>query len=197
MQKGKDLVCVNQYRVQEQLLFQRLMACHSLPKERLDHPIILNERSVGGLNCWTTLCNLSVNCNPPDTTRWIDDKRLTANGFDICLKTNVESGETRVELHEVSTSIPFYGVPDLVEVLELICQKESGDSNCLSECRPFKVIHYLQSEAVRIARSLSSRMNRSEVDELLSRMENEIPQDLRKCVHDRPFFLTIAPISKD
>lgn len=128
---------------------------------------------------------------------WIDDKRLTANGFDICLKTNVESGETRVELHEVSSSIPFYGVPDLVEVLELICQKESGDSNCLSECRPFKVIHYLQSEAVRIARSLSSRMNRSEVDELLSRMENEIPQDLRKCVHDRPFFLTIAPISKD
>ena len=32
------------YRVQEQLLFQRLMACHSLPKERLDHPVILNER---------------------------------------------------------------------------------------------------------------------------------------------------------
>ena len=31
-------------RVQEQLLFQRLMACHSLPKERLDHPVILNER---------------------------------------------------------------------------------------------------------------------------------------------------------
>ena len=32
------------YRVQEQLLFQRLMACHSLPKDRLDHPVILNER---------------------------------------------------------------------------------------------------------------------------------------------------------
>lgn len=99
-----------------------------------------------------------------------------------------------MELHRISTSIPFYGVPDLVEVLELICQKDGGDSNSLSKCRPFKVIHYLQGEAVRVARSLSSRMNRSEVDELLSRMDKEIPLDLRKCVHDRPFFLTIAQI---
>ena len=30
---------------------------------------------------------------------------------------DVESGETKVELHGISTSIPFYGVPDLVEVL--------------------------------------------------------------------------------
>ena len=58
----------------------------------------------------------------------------------------------------------------------------------------FNIEIYFQGEAVRVARSLSSRMNRSEVDELLSRMEKEIPQDLRKCVHDRPFFLTIAQI---
>ena len=30
---------------------------------------------------------------------------------------DIESGETKVELHRISTSIPFYGVPDLVEVL--------------------------------------------------------------------------------
>ena len=30
---------------------------------------------------------------------------------------DVESGETKVELHRISTSIPFYGVPDLVKVL--------------------------------------------------------------------------------
>ena len=58
----------------------------------------------------------------------------------------------------------------------------------------FNIEIYFQGEAVRVARSLSSRMNRSEVDELLSRMEKEIPLDLRKCVHDRPFFLTIAQI---
>ena len=58
----------------------------------------------------------------------------------------------------------------------------------------FNIETYFQGEAVRVARSLSSRMNRSEVDELLSRMEKEIPLDLRKCVHDRPFFLTIAQI---
>ena len=33
-------------RIQEKLLFQRLMECHSLPKEQIDHPITLNERCV-------------------------------------------------------------------------------------------------------------------------------------------------------
>ena len=32
------------FRIQEQLLFQRLMECHSLPKEIMNPPIALNER---------------------------------------------------------------------------------------------------------------------------------------------------------
>jgi len=47
---------------------------------------------------------------------------------------------------------------------------------------------------VRVARTLSSRMNRTEVDELLSRMEKEIPEDVRTCVHGRSFFKKIAKI---
>ena len=35
-----SLVC----RIQERLLFHRLMSCHSLPKEALDHPVALSER---------------------------------------------------------------------------------------------------------------------------------------------------------
>ena len=33
------------------------------------------------------------------------------------LHSDAESGETKVELNKVSTSIPFYGAPDLAEVL--------------------------------------------------------------------------------
>ncbi|XP_067021611.1 PMS1 protein homolog 1-like isoform X3 [Acropora muricata] len=44
LKKGTDIVCANQYRIQEKLLFQRLMECHSLPKERIDRPITLSER---------------------------------------------------------------------------------------------------------------------------------------------------------
>lgn len=47
---------------------------------------------------------------------------------------------------------------------------------------------------MRVARALSSRMNRTEVDELLSQMEKEIPQDARTCVHGRPFFEKIAKL---
>lgn len=35
----------------------------------------------------------------------------------LFLYSDAESGETKVELNKVSTSIPFYGVPDLAEVL--------------------------------------------------------------------------------
>ena len=33
------------------------------------------------------------------------------------LEIDSESGETKLELHKMSTTIPFYGVPDLAEVL--------------------------------------------------------------------------------
>ncbi|KAJ7380058.1 ATP-binding mismatch repair protein [Desmophyllum pertusum] len=192
LRRGTDLVCVNQYRI------------------------------VGGPDCWSTLCNMSSKCEPtrhnkslslspvartlkivkyPNICRylpklrvyiWIDDERLTANGFDVCLKTDAESGATKVELYKMSTSIPFYGVPDLAEVLELVCQKDKSDwqvtdSDSLSSCRPFKVIHYLQGEAVRVARTLSFPMSRTEVSEILSRMEKQITEDARTCVHGRPF----------
>ena len=35
----------------------------------------------------------------------------------VFLYSDAESGETKVELNKVSTSIPCYGVPDLAEVL--------------------------------------------------------------------------------
>ena len=47
---------------------------------------------------------------------------------------------------------------------------------------------------MRVARALSSRMNRAEVEELMSRMEKEIPTDARTCVHGRQFFVKIAKI---
>lgn len=50
---------------------------------------------------------------------------------------------------------------------------------------------------MRVARALSSRMNRAEVDELLSRMEKEIPKDARSCVHGRQFFEKIAKITPE
>jgi len=140
---------------------------------------------------------MNSKCDPPDTTRFIDDERLTANGFDVCLKTDSQSRETKVEVYKMSTSIPFYGVPDLAEVLERVRKMDDGsESNSLSSCRPFKVIHYLQGEAVRVARSLSSRMNRKEISDIISRMEKQISQDTRTCIHGRPFFETIAELPK-
>ena len=51
--------CAFYFRIQEQLLFKRLMACHSLAKEQLNHPISLNERYVHPNNL-PSLKNISL-----------------------------------------------------------------------------------------------------------------------------------------
>ena len=65
---------------------------------------------------------------------------------------------------------------------------------------PEKGIHqlcFLQGEAVRVARSLSTPMNRNDVSDIISRMKKQIPADTQTCVHGRSFFETIAKIPKE
>ena len=54
---------------------------------------------------------------------------------------DVESGDTKVELHRISTSIPFYGVPDLVEVLG----KRRSHS---LPCNPFIIVCMYSQEPI-------------------------------------------------
>ena len=56
---------------------------------------------------------------------------------------------------------------------------------------------FLQGEAVRVARSLSTRMNRNDVSDIISRMKKQIPADTQTCVHGQPFFEKIAKIPKE
>lgn len=53
-----------------------------------------------------------------------------------------DNNETAVELVGITKTIAFYGIADLKDILLLI--KENGYSAKLSECRPGKVILYLQ-----------------------------------------------------
>ena len=48
-----------------------------------------------------------------------------------------------------------------------------------------------------MTRSMSCRTNRGEVKDLLSRMEKQIDEGARKCVHGHPFFKTIAKIPSE
>lgn len=60
--------------------------------------------------------NGGVNEKRPCNSCLIPTGYKKINAF-LFLSSDAESGETKVELNKVSTSIPFYGVPDLAEVL--------------------------------------------------------------------------------
>lgn len=58
-------------------------------------------------------------------------------------------------------------------------------------------IHLLlhqQGEAVRLARQLPSNLSREDVEETLRRMEEQLGDGVRACIHGRPFFHHLADV---
>ncbi|XP_019630409.1 PREDICTED: PMS1 protein homolog 1-like [Branchiostoma belcheri] len=189
--QGSEVVAVHQYRIQEALLYNRLMETHVLPRQPLRVPVVLNESTIGGSLAWQTLQNMSSESAHPGPARRISDPRLVSNGFDVQL-TSDEDGNQRAEIVAMATCMPFYGVEDLKETLSLI---STTNSTTVSSSRPFKVKHYLQGEAVRMSRSLSSTMSRDEVCEILRRKDRELPR-CRTCLHSRPFIQGIYTLEE-
>ncbi|XP_078572992.1 PMS1 protein homolog 1-like [Branchiostoma floridae x Branchiostoma japonicum] len=189
--QGSEVVAVHQYRMQEALLYNRLMETHVLPRQPLRAPLLLNESMTGGPLAWQTLQNLDSESAHPGPSRRICDPRLVNNGFDIQL-TNDDEGNIRAEVVAMTTCMPFYGVDDLKEILGIISRTSS---TTVSTSRPVKVIHYLKGEAVRMVRSLSRTMSYDDVCDILRRKEKELPK-CQTCLHSKPFIQTIYTLEE-
>ncbi|XP_078703522.1 PMS1 protein homolog 1-like [Branchiostoma floridae x Branchiostoma belcheri] len=189
--QGSEVVAVHQYRIQEALLYNRLMETHVLPRQPLRVPVVLNESIIGGSLAWQTLQNMSSESVHPGPSRRISDPRLVSNGFDVQL-TSDKDGNERAEIVAMATCMPFYGVEDLKETLSII---STTNSTTVSGSRPFKVKHYLQGEAVRMSRSLSSTMSHDDVCEILRRKDRELPE-CRTCLHSRLFIQAIYTLEE-
>ena len=64
--------------------------CLDLIRHNISFPIFFSFRSVGGPDCWRMLCNLSVNCDPPDTTRY-DGKNTVVKRL-ACVRRSILIG---------------------------------------------------------------------------------------------------------
>ncbi|KAK3752397.1 hypothetical protein QZH41_008599 [Actinostola sp. cb2023] len=206
MVQQAEIVYVNHCRIQEQILYHKLMQTHLLPQRKAGQInstesqrytfVSSNLLVVGGDECWNILINLESQCEFLDSARFITDERIKSNGFDLRIKVDPDTSELKVDVLSVSTSLPFYGIPDLAEILGLI--KAKGVDACLlAECRPLKVVNYLKGEAVRICRAQNPRITREDVETLLIQMEEFLPKDVRSCLHEQPFIGQIANISTD
>nr|XP_057937402.1 PMS1 protein homolog 1 [Doryrhamphus excisus] len=187
---GQRLMLLNPFRVQETLLFKRLLQNNILPAVTLQNPIHITERCLGGTEYMEALCNMEKQNPDLNGGMFISDQRLVANGFKIRLTPGVMSPERHLEVTALADCVPFLGIEDLREIMTAVHHRKA---KTVQECRPLKVSNYLQSEAVRLARQMPAHLSREDVEDILRRME-ELGENSHICFHGRPFLQLLSDI---
>ncbi|KAM9851384.1 PMS1 protein homolog 1 [Aulostomus maculatus] len=190
---GQRLMLLNPFRVEETLLFKRLLENHTLPAVGLQDPVRLTDGSVGGAAYMEVLCNMEKEKPEPNGGMLLSDPRLVANGFKVRLTPGLTSAERHLEVTAMAACVPFLGVEDLREILTAVLHRKASS---VHECRPLKVTNYLQSEAVRLARQLPAHLSKEDVEEILRRMEQQLGDDNRSCFHGRPFLQLLSEVPR-
>ncbi|XP_059784317.1 PMS1 protein homolog 1 isoform X5 [Balaenoptera ricei] len=116
---------------------------------------------------------------------YLSDPRLTANGFKIKLIPGVSIAENYLEIEGMANCLPYYGVMDLKEIINAILNKNAKE---VYECRPRKVISYLEGEAVRLSRQLPMYLSKEDIQDIIYRMKHQFGNEIKGCFHGRPFF---------
>ncbi|PNJ73941.1 PMS1 protein homolog 1 isoform X6 [Pongo pygmaeus] len=192
MTSKTEVMLLNPYRVEEALLFKRLLENHKLPAEPLEKPIMLTESLFNGSHYLDVLYKMTADDQRYSGSTYLSDPRLTANGFKIKLIPGVSITENYLEIEGMANCLPFYGVADLKEILNAILNKNAKE---VYECRPRKVISYLEGEAVRLSRQLPMYLSKEDIQDIIYRMKHQFGNEIKGCVHGRPFFhhLTYLP----
>ncbi|CAN9497966.1 unnamed protein product [Ophioblennius macclurei] len=177
---GQRLMLLNPFRVEEALLFKRLLENNILPAVSLQRPIQLTDGNLGGAELTRTLCDMQKQSPELNGEVLFSDPRLVANGF----KIKLSPAERHLEVTAMADCVPFLGMEDLREILTTVFRRKA---KTVRECRPLKVTNYLQGEAVRLARQLPSSLSREDVEETIQRMEQQLSETTRSCIHGRPF----------
>ncbi|XP_014809564.1 PREDICTED: PMS1 protein homolog 1 [Calidris pugnax] len=191
---GKKLMLLNPYRLEEALLHKRLLMNHKLPVEKLDKPIVLIDSLLGGSHYVAALYKMQKDYPGFDGSRYLSDPRLVANGFQIKAIEGASATERHLEIEGMANCLQYYGISDLKEILNAVVH---GNAKEVFECRPLKVINYLEGEAVRLARQLPLHLSKEDVQNAIYRMKQQLGKENKGCVHGRPFFHHLTDIPED
>ncbi|XP_015672612.1 PMS1 protein homolog 1 [Protobothrops mucrosquamatus] len=185
---------LNPYRMEEALLFKKLIENHKLLIEKLDTPIILTESLFSDTHYMEVLCSMPRESARFDGSYYLLDPRLVANGFKIRIIPGTSAVESQLEIEGMTSCLPYYGISDLKEILSAVINNNAQE---VYECRPLKVVNYLEGEAVRLSRQLPLYLSEEDVKNIINRMGKQLGTQHNSCVHGRPFthFLTNIPQS--
>ncbi|XP_010086013.1 PREDICTED: PMS1 protein homolog 1 isoform X2 [Pterocles gutturalis] len=187
----KNLMLLNPYRLEEALLHKRLLMNHKLPVEKLDTPIVLTDSLLGGSQYMPALYKMQKDYQSFNGSCYLSDPRLVANGFQIKVIEGPSATESDLEIEGMSNCLPYYGISDLKEILNAVVNRNAKE---VYECRPLKVVNYLEGEAVRLARQLPLHLSKEDVQNTIYRMKQQLGKENKGCVHGRPFFHHLTDI---
>uniref|UniRef100_A0A8B9TJ70 PMS1 homolog 1, mismatch repair system component n=1 Tax=Anas platyrhynchos TaxID=8839 RepID=A0A8B9TJ70_ANAPL len=187
----KKLMLLNPYRLEEALLHKRLLKNHQLPVEKLDKPIVLTDSILGGSHYMSALHKMQKDYQRLKGSAYLTDPRLVANGFQIKMIEGASPTESHMEIEGMANCLPYYGLSDLKEILNAVVNRNAKE---VHECRPLKVINYLEGEAVRLARQLPLHLSKEDVQNTVYRMKQQLGRENKGCVHGRPFFHHLTDI---
>uniref|UniRef100_A0A8C8IAA2 PMS1 homolog 1, mismatch repair system component n=1 Tax=Oncorhynchus tshawytscha TaxID=74940 RepID=A0A8C8IAA2_ONCTS len=188
---GRKLVLLNPFRVEEALLFKRLLENNILPAASLQNPIQLTDSILGGAEYTQSLCTMEKGSPELRGMAIFSDPRLVANGFQITLTPGSSSTERHLEVTAMADCVPFLGMEDLREILTAVLHR---NAKTVKECRPLKVTNYLQGEAVRLARQLPVTLAKEDVEDILLRMQQQLEETSQACIHGQAFFHHLSDI---
>ncbi|XDV30123.1 hypothetical protein PO909_033108 [Leuciscus waleckii] len=171
---GRKLMLLNPFRVEEALLFKRLLKNNILPTVSQQTPVPLTDGLLGGPEYMDVLLNMEKDSACFNGHIYFTDPRLVANGFEIRMIPGSSPSERHVEVTGMADCMPFFGIGDLREILQAI---KVRDAKTVEQCRPLKVSNYLESEAVRLARQLPLNLSRADVTNTLYRMKHELEEE--------------------
>ncbi|XP_066542670.1 PMS1 protein homolog 1 isoform X2 [Hoplias malabaricus] len=188
---GRKLMLLNPFRVEETLLFKRLLENNILPTASLQTPIQLTDGLLGGTEYMEILTSMQKSSPSLHGEIYFTDPRLVANGFQIRLFPGSSSRGKCVEVTGMADCMPFYGIADLREILTAVRDR---NAETVQQCRPLKVSNYLEGEAVRLARQLPLNLSHEDITNTLSRMKQELEEKQDVCLHGRPFFHCLVDV---
>uniref|UniRef100_A0A4W5NST4 PMS1 homolog 1, mismatch repair system component n=1 Tax=Hucho hucho TaxID=62062 RepID=A0A4W5NST4_9TELE len=188
---GRKLMLLNPFRVEEALLFKRLLENNILTAASLQNPIQLTDSVLGGAEYTQALCTMEKGSPELRGMAIFSDPRLVANGFQITLTPGSSSTERHLEVTAMADCVPFLGMEDLREILTAVLHR---NAKTVPECRPLKVTNYLQGEAVRLARQLPVTLAKEDVEDTLLRMQQQLEETSQACIHGLAFFHHLSDI---
>ncbi|XP_008933451.1 PREDICTED: PMS1 protein homolog 1 isoform X3 [Merops nubicus] len=146
---------------------------------------------IGGSQYMAALYKMQKDYPSFSGSSYLSDPRLVANGFQIKVIEGALATESHLEIEGMANCLPYYGISDLKEILNAIV---NGNAKEVYECRPLKVINYLEGEAVRLARQLPLHLSKEDVQNTIYRMKQQLGKENKGCVHGRPFFHHLTDI---